>query len=386
MIETNKVYCMDAFELLKQLPDKSVDLVLIDPPYNIGKDEWDKIENYTEWFGSVLKEIERVLKENGSFYFWHNQFPIIAKIQGWIEQNTKFIFKSLITWEKYQTNKQYFGRTVLMGVNNTSKRNYFPMAEYCLFYTFQDNSYLGEEIVSKCVIPIRDYIRSEIIRAKGKIVLKEINKVLGTATNGGGVASACLSLDKTCPAMITEENYLKIRDWLNDRKEYEYLRKEYEDLRKEYEDLRFTFNNQKTHHSVWNYDIEKKIGHATPKPLDLIKNIILHSSKEGQVVLDCFMGSGTTALACKELNRRYIGFEKDPEYCKIISKRLSQQTLSNLSATPRTLPNGNSDKSEEFNMGDKVSATPTPKDASHPSHHPNIMPNSCVGLPSEVQL
>jgi len=38
------------------------------------------------------------------------------------------------------------------------------------------------------------------------------------------------------------------------------------------------------------------------------------------------MGSGTTALACKELNRRYIGFEKDPEYCKIISKRLSQQT------------------------------------------------------------
>ena len=147
-IETNKVYCMDAFELLKQLPDDSVDLVLTDPPYNIGKDEWDKIDNYAEWFGSVLKEIERVLKENGSFYFWHNQFPIISKIQGWIEQNTKFIFKSLITWEKYQTNKQYFGRTVLMGVNNTSKRNYFPMAEYCLFYTFQDDSYLGEEIVS----------------------------------------------------------------------------------------------------------------------------------------------------------------------------------------------------------------------------------------------
>ena len=101
----------------------------------------------------------------------------------------------------------------------------------------------------------------------------------------------------------------------------------------------FTFNNQKTHHSVWNYDIENKIGHATPKPLDLIKNIILHSSKEGQIVLDCFMGSGTTALACKELNRRYIGFEKDPEYCKIISERLSQQTLSNLSGFIHTSAN-----------------------------------------------
>ena len=81
--------------------------------------------------------------------------------------------------------------------------------------------------------------------------------------------------------MITEEHYLKLRAWLNNGKEYEYLRKEYEALR-------FTFNNQKIHHSVWNYDIAKKKGHITPKPIELIKNIILHSSKEGQVILDCY--------------------------------------------------------------------------------------------------
>jgi site-specific DNA-methyltransferase (adenine-specific) len=199
-------------------------------------------------------------------------------------------------------------------------RNYQQMAEYILMYTFQDETGLSK-IMGNCVYPIRDYIRSEIIRAKGKIILGEINRVLGTADNGGGVASACLSLDKTCPAMITEEHYLKLREWLN-----KYIEDEY--LRKEYEDLRFTFNNQKTHHSVWNYDlVSKKDNHITPKPIELIKNIILHSSKEGQIVLDCFMGTGTVALACKQLNRSFIGCDNCKEYVELANRKLEQNTL-----------------------------------------------------------
>ncbi len=346
-METDIIYNEDCLTGLSKIPNKSIDLIVIDPPYNIKKDSWDDIKNYEEWMKKVILELQRVLKDNGSFYMFHSEMEVVADFMNFLKNETNFIFRQFIVW-----NKRFDGsprKGFLDGycvVENL--RNYQQMAEYILFYTFQDETGLSK-IMGNCVYPIRDYIRSEIIRAKGKIILKEINKVLGTATNGGGVASACLSLDKTCPAMITEEHYLKLRDWLNDRKEYEYLRKEYEYLRKEYEDLRFTFNNQKTHHSVWNYDIENKIGHSTPKPLDLIKNIILHSSKEGQIVLDCFMGSGTTAIACKELNRRYIGFEKDPEYCKIISKRLSQQTLNNLSTTHRTLPKGN--PNGEFNMG-----------------------------------
>ena len=61
---------------------------------------------------------------------------------------------------------------------------------------------------------------------------------LGTATNGGGVASSCLSLDKTEPTMITKEMYEKLQHWCKP-----YLRKEYEELRKEYEELRRPFNN-----------------------------------------------------------------------------------------------------------------------------------------------
>jgi len=332
VLSLNTIHQGDCLELMKEIPNKSVDLIIIDPPYNIKKDSWDDIKNYEEWMKKVILEIQRVLKDNGSFYMFHSEMEVVADFMNFLKEKTNFIFRQFIVW-----NKRFEGsprKGFLDGYCCVDMlRNYQQMAEYILYYTFQDETGLSK-IMGNCVYPIRDYIRSEIIRARGKIVLKEINKVLGTATNGGGVASACLSLDKTCPAMITEEHYLKLRDWLNNNKEHEYLRKEYEDLRKEYEDLRkeyedlrFCFNNQKTHHSVWNYDIERKIGHVTPKPLDLIKNIIVHSSKEGQIVLDCFMGSGTVALACQETNRYFIGIEKEPKYIEIANKRLSQKSL-----------------------------------------------------------
>lgn len=62
--------------------------------------------------------------------------------------------------------------------------------------------------------------------------------------------------------------------------------------------------------------------HPTIKPLEMIKNHILNSTKEGDVVLDCFIGSGTTAVAAKELKRHFIGFEINPEYYKIAVDRL----------------------------------------------------------------
>ena len=62
--------------------------------------------------------------------------------------------------------------------------------------------------------------------------------------------------------------------------------------------------------------------HPTIKPLELVKRHILHSTKEGDTVLDCFMGSGTTGVACIETNRNFIGVEIDPYYFKIAEDRL----------------------------------------------------------------
>lgn len=63
--------------------------------------------------------------------------------------------------------------------------------------------------------------------------------------------------------------------------------------------------------------------HPTIKPIELVKKHLLHSTQEDDVVLDCFLGSGTTAVACKELGRKYIGFEIDENYFRIAQDRLN---------------------------------------------------------------
>ena len=69
---------------------------------------------------------------------------------------------------------------------------------------------------------------------------------------------------------------------------------------------------------------KKSYKHPTIKPLEIVENLIINSSREGDVILDPFIGSGTTAVASKKLNRNYIGFEISEEYCKIAEKRVSE--------------------------------------------------------------
>ena len=74
--------------------------------------------------------------------------------------------------------------------------------------------------------------------------------------------------------------------------------------------------------SQTNVNDKKAFNHPTIKPLELVKRHLMHSTVEGSVVLDPFIGSGTTAVACKELGRQYIGFEIDENYWKIAKARV----------------------------------------------------------------
>lgn len=73
-----------------------------------------------------------------------------------------------------------------------------------------------------------------------------------------------------------------------------------------------------------NKEDKKKYGHPTIKPLNIVENLIINSSQEHDTVLDCFMGSGTTGVACKELNRNFIGIELDEKYFNIAKERIEQ--------------------------------------------------------------
>lgn len=64
--------------------------------------------------------------------------------------------------------------------------------------------------------------------------------------------------------------------------------------------------------------------HPTIKPLELVKRHLLHTTQPNDIVLDCFMGSGTTAVACQEIGRQFIGFEIEPKWVKVANDRLNK--------------------------------------------------------------
>lgn len=71
-----------------------------------------------------------------------------------------------------------------------------------------------------------------------------------------------------------------------------------------------------------NQEDKRKYGHPTIKPLPFTERMIRNSSRKGDTVLDTFMGSGTTGLACRLNDRKFIGIEKNPEYFEMARKRI----------------------------------------------------------------
>jgi len=339
--ERGKLFMGDCLEIAPLLKEQA-NLICIDPPYNIGKDSWDKIENYEAWMGEVFKLCQRFLKDNGSFYWFHNKMPVIARLMEWLRLNTDFIFKQFITWNKYFKEASNVGFCKQRLAVDENRNFYGGFTEYCLFYTFQDET-VFDAIKDEHLKPknkFAQYLREEFKRAG--VTKKEIAALFPSKTGG---LTGCVSNWLNGDNIITKEQYLKVREYLNGeylRKEYDDLRKEYDDLRKEYEDLRYTFNNQPVtgdfrfhlqnwNNSVWNYSAAPQIGHFTPKPEMLMQNILKHSSNEGDLVMDFFGGSGTTAIACENLNRSWILCEASEKYCEIAAKRIesvvSQQTF-----------------------------------------------------------
>lgn len=87
--------------------------------------------------------------------------------------------------------------------------------------------------------------------------------------------------------------------------------------------------NQRIKRTTWTINTKpnKKLSHIAPFPCELVEPCILAGSKENDTILDPFIGSGTTAIACMNTNRNYIGFEISKEYCKLAEKRIEQNRV-----------------------------------------------------------
>jgi site-specific DNA-methyltransferase (adenine-specific) len=309
------------------IPDKSVDLIVIDPPYNIGikGESWDKFrkEEYIEFMGAVFSECQRVLKDNGSFYWFHSEMTQIANLMTWLEVNTRFIFNSFITWDK--------GDWRALSWKNPSDKNnlrsWFNTAEYCLFYTFQEST--GLQHVEKEHVAPRNPFRKELTRARieAGMTITEVaaaGKFHGKVNHGGSVTN----WEKGYNIPLKEQWEL-MKTFLPISKEYEELRFEYEAIREQFSSERFTHNLDENHNNIWRVKTENRGKyHACQKPILVIERIIKTSSNEGDIVLDCFMGSGTTALASLRTKRNFIGFERESEYVELANKRLDNEEAS----------------------------------------------------------
>jgi len=243
----NKVHCEDCLEFMKHIPDKSIDLVLTDPPYNEGykyrgSNYQDKRNDYYEFLETVIIEIKRMLKNSGSFYLKHSSRQI-NKIVPLL--NKHFIFRNLIIW-----------------ISNSQahpKLNYDSYYEPIYFYTKSD-----EYIFNK---------RAELREKPPTYWSGEGKEFIGLLVN-------CFYDIKKIHAGC---------------------------LRK-----------------VEGGKIGKEKLHPCSMPERLAQRLIKVSSNKGDLILDPFLGSGTTAIACKELNRNFIGIEINPIYVEISKNRLAQ--------------------------------------------------------------
>ena len=265
----NKIYRKDCIKMMSEIPNKSIDLVFADPPYNLQlkntlfrpdqsavkavNEKWDKFINYKEYDNFTLrwlKQCKRILKDNGSLWVigsYHNILRIGTKIQDldmWILND--------IIWQKTNPMPNFRGTRFTNAHETLLWCSTSRKAKYTFNYQNMKNFNDDKQMRSDWQIPI----------CNGKERIK--NK----------------------------------------------------------DNLR---------------------AHPTQKPEALIYRILLSSSNVGDLILDPFLGTGTTAVVAKKLRRNYIGIEKDKKYFELAKLRLLEtkvlnQQITKISKSRKDLP------------------------------------------------
>lgn len=155
------------------------------------------------------------------------------------------------------------------------------------------------------------------------------------------------SLTQKCPIVCYKNNPIPQMHKRNFRSSYDMCVLFTKDKDKKCEP--FNFLRQEVMKNIQEYNLKKLTEHPTEKNLQLIKRFILISSNKNELVLDCFAGSGTTGVACMQLERDFILIEKEQKYFDMCNERLkpylSQIRITNVNTTPLTTLNAQNNKS-----------------------------------------
>lgn len=292
MLNLNNIYKIDAIEGMKQIEEESIDLIIADPPYfKVINQKWDYIwhteEDYIEWSKKWFKEAYQILRKGGTFYLF-GYFRMLSKLLPVLEE------------EGFELRQQIIIDKGMQAVSGRATKNYkmFPNVTESILFLVKDSKPF-----------VKNFLKT---RQKDlNLSSKAINEALGVKSNGGGMWSIYTG-NNVCKQLPTEELWNKLSKIL--------------EFDLPYSKIQMTFNAQMGVTDVWddiNFYEEKRI-HPTQKPEKLIERLILASSNENDIILDPFMGSGTTAVESKRNNRNYIGFEIDDGYYQKSIKRLEK--------------------------------------------------------------
>ena len=245
----NKTILADTFKVLKNIPSESVDLLIVDPPYNLSKNYHGKkfqktnSDNYRTYTLEWLKECKRIMKPNASIYVccdWKSSLIIGEVMQ------SLFYVQNRITWQREK------GRGALLNWKNAMEDIWFGTKSNN--YTFNVDKVMCRR---KVIAPYK-------VEGKPK------------------------DWDETVDGNF--RNTFPSNFW---------------------DDI-----------SIPYWSMPENTEHPTQKPEKLIAKLVLASSNENDIVFDPFLGSGTTSVVAKKLNRKYFGIEQNPQYCGWAEYRL----------------------------------------------------------------
>ena len=243
------LYQGDCLEVMKEIKDKSIDMILCDLPYGTTKCSWDIVIPFDKlWF-----QYERIIKENGAIVLFGKQ-PFTTDL---INSNRK-LYKYELIWERDKP-------------TDFALANKKPMCYHENIEVF----YKKQPVYNK-----------QMVEREGKGIWRYKFDISHDNRTIHGT-------DRKYAGKKEKENY----------------------------DIKL-----KNPKSILYYDTGKRqqLFHPTQKPLELLEWLIKTFSNENDIVLDNCMGSGTTGVACKNLNRNFIGIELDEKYFNIAKERIDK--------------------------------------------------------------
>ncbi len=285
------IYLGNQEVLFNNIQDNSIDAIITDPPYGL---KWDhKIETHFN-FANFIHNSYRVLKDNG-FIVYFGQEPTIS-VWNTLSQE-KFHYLAEIIWYKRGNSAPYH-----YPLRVHEKIMIFTKGKGKLNKATVDWEHEKEEII--------DYTTKEtVLRA-----MSEIKKLLKTSNNIEELRAVANDVSQE----ITKEKS-KVNDDIYKIPKYRIPRHVYLFNQKK---LTTLWGCRPHNHQGYNKEAFN-IKHPTVKPIQIMERLLEMTTNENQIVLDPFMGSGTTGIACNSLKREFIGFELLEEYYKIAQHRLA---------------------------------------------------------------